>query len=302
VSPAWEKVVVGFDAQEASLDALRLGAELAAATGAGLHVAVVLPRGNNPFERAIAGGRISDELDETLFKAVAQQLGDAGVTRASLEGGLSGRSAARALHEYAEAEDAGLIVVGSSHRGGLGRVLPGSVGESLLRGAPCAVAVAPRGYAERERAPLGLVGVAFDGSEEAELALTTAQQLAAALGARLRVIAVVPELIAYELAASQMDRLLGLQRAEYSGILDEAVSAAGDETEVEPVLEEGDPAVQLAAQGAELDLLLIGSRGYGPVRGALLGAISTAVLRTSPCPVLVTPRDEPRRGAARSES
>lgn len=290
MSPGWEKIVVGFDAQEASLDALRLGAELAAATGASLHVAVVLPRGNNPFERAIAGGRISDELDETLFKSAALQLGGASFTRASLEGGLSGRSAARALHEYAGAENADLIVVGSSHRGGLGRVLPGSVAESLLRGAPCAVAVAPRGYAERDRSPLGLVGVAFDGSEEARLALVAAQRLAAALGARLRVITAVPELTGFDFAASQMDRLLELQRSEYRQVLDEAVSAVGDETEVESVLEEGDPAVQLAVQGAELDLLLIGSRGYGPVRGALLGAISTAVLRSSPCPVLVTPR------------
>ena len=69
-------------------------------------------------------------------------------------------------------------MVGSSHRGKLGRVLPGSVGESLLRGAPCAVAVAPRGYAGAEHPAIGLIGVAYDGSEEAKLALGEAERLA----------------------------------------------------------------------------------------------------------------------------
>ncbi|MGZ5314181.1 MAG: universal stress protein, partial [Solirubrobacterales bacterium] len=58
----------------------------------------------------------------------------------------------------------------------------------------------------------------------------------------------------------------------------------------EAVLKEGDPAATLSEQGAELDLIVIGSRGYGPVRAALLGAVSAQLVRTAPCPVLVTPR------------
>ena len=40
-----------------------------------------------------------------------------------------------------------ILVLGSSHRGPVGRTLAGSVGESLMHGAPCAIAIAPRGYA-----------------------------------------------------------------------------------------------------------------------------------------------------------
>jgi nucleotide-binding universal stress UspA family protein len=72
---------------------------------------------------------------------------------------------------------------------------------------------------------------------------------------------------------------------------------------VETVIEEGDVVDGLTGQAVELDLLVIGSRGYGPIRRVLLGGVSTAVTRFCPCPVLVTPRSgeareqrEPRSG------
>ena len=51
------------------------------------------------------------------------------------------------------------------------------------------------------------------------------------------------------------------------------------------------------ARDALLDLLVIGSRGYGPVRRTLLGGVSAEVTRTSACPVLVVPRGAAARGA-----
>ena len=94
----------------------------------------------------------------------------------------------RALTETAEREHADLVVVGSSHRGKVGRVLPGTTAERLLHGAPCAVAVAPRGYA---RDDIRHIGVAYEGSPEAEAALRAAEALALELGAALTVYCVV---------------------------------------------------------------------------------------------------------------
>jgi nucleotide-binding universal stress UspA family protein len=305
------KVIVGFDAREESDDALVLSQSLAATYDAELHVAIVLPRSRIPFEEAIAGGQLSAQLDQRLYESAEQRLGDTDFVRASLDGELGGRSAARALYEYARAEGADLIVVGSSHRGKLGRILPGSVGESLLRGAPCAVAVAPRAYARREHPGFGLIGVAYDGSEEAGLALEEAERLSRSLDAELRVITVNPVVITtvlpvlsrFELDAESMESLFADQRRFYRRVLDTAVAKLGDESTVEAIFEEGDPAVVLAEQGVELDLLVMGSRGYGPVRSALLGAISSAVMRTAPCPVLITPRglEHADRSAERAE-
>ncbi len=41
------------------------------------------------------------------------------------------------------------------------------------------------------------------------------------------------------------------------------------------------------------DLLVVGSRGYGPVLRVLLGSVSTRLIHIAPCPVLVIPRPEP---------
>jgi nucleotide-binding universal stress UspA family protein len=71
-----------------------------------------------------------------------------------------GVSAAHALLDVAVELDAAAIVVGTSHRGRVLRVLAGSVTTGLLHGAPCPVAVAPRGYVG---GPAGLrrIGVGF---------------------------------------------------------------------------------------------------------------------------------------------
>jgi nucleotide-binding universal stress UspA family protein len=46
----------------------------------------------------------------------------------------------------------------------------------------------------------------------------------------------------------------------------------------------------LAEVSSGLDLIACGSRGYGPLRAVLLGAVSTRLARTAACPLLVTPR------------
>ena len=52
----------------------------------------------------------------------------------------------------------------------------------------------------------------------------------------------------------------------------------------------GDPATELAYAGNDLDLLVTGSRGYGPVRRLMLGSTSARLVREAPCPVLVLTR------------
>ena len=76
---------------------------------------------------------------------------------------MTDRSIGKGLTELAEAEEAIAIAVGSTGRGPIGRTLIGSTADALLHGAPCAVAVAPRGYAEKEAGELHRIAVAYDG-------------------------------------------------------------------------------------------------------------------------------------------
>lgn len=281
----YKRILVGYDESDAARDALRLATALAHAEGAELLLAACLPydplaTAADAYDRAVA------EAERKLETAAREQLGEIPFSLRT----VGGVSPPRALTELAQAEDADVIVIGSTHRGKIGRVLPGSVGERLLHGAPCAVLVAPRHFSDREHFGIGEIGVAFDGRDEARHALEVAAGLAADLDAALRVIAVDEPLDPHEPLAGELPMI----RED----LEEELRKAGEELggrgiEARTELLEGPPATVLAERGVELDLLVIGSRGYGPIRHALLGGVSADVMRTSPCPVMVVPRSAP---------
>lgn len=280
-------VVVGYDGSTQATDALVFGAALARATGDPL----VLAGAYGPDDAAHAdalGARRTAAL-EGLTKA-AELLPTTGLSGVDLRA-VPGSSAAAALHELAEAEHPRELVLGSCHRGAVGRTLIGSVAERLLNGAPCPVAVVPRGLAEAGEPQLGTVCVGFDGSPEAWTALQRAAQVAAAAGARLRVITAVqplpsvPTMVVYP--AELIEENLQAARVQ----LDHAVRGVTKAVQVEGVLVEGAAAPRLEQEVEHgVDLLVLGSRGYGPVQRVLLGSVSTTLMHSAPCPVMVVPR------------
>jgi nucleotide-binding universal stress UspA family protein len=70
------------------------------------------------------------------------------------------------------------------------------------------------------------------------------------------------------------------------------------ELDAETTVVEGDPVERLAELSARVDLLICGSRGYGPLRTVLLGGVSGGLAHTAACPLLVIPRSEDRAPAA----
>jgi nucleotide-binding universal stress UspA family protein len=94
------------------------------------------------------------------------------------------------LHDLAESERADLLVVGATTRSSLELHAVGSVPVRLLHAAPCAVAVAPAGFAGERDPGVRVVGVAFDATPEAHEALATASELALQAGAAIKLIGV----------------------------------------------------------------------------------------------------------------
>jgi nucleotide-binding universal stress UspA family protein len=198
---------------------------------------------------------------------------------------IEASSPAKGLHELADAEGARVIAVGSTDRGTLGRIYPGSVAERLLSGGPCAVAVAPRGYAKSVADRLRVIEVGFDGAAESRRALDAARALALATGATMRIFAV------FETGGGELTPIGVDAKDRLARELKAAVDDLPDEIRPLDRLVDGDPAGVLTAEAeAGVDLLVLGSRSYGPLQAALLGGVSSKVMRTAPCPVLVVPR------------
>ena len=189
----------------------------------------------------------------------------------------------RGLHELAEATGADLLVVGSSRRGLLGRVLIGDDTRAALNGASCAVAIAPAGYGARPPV-MREIGVGYDGSPESEHALAVARKLATAHNTRLSAFEAVS-------VPTYVHAAWGWMEPE---TIEEMVDAARDRVAdlegVEPHAAYGVASEELALYSASLDLLVVGSRSYGPIGRLVHGSTAQELARTARCPLLVLTR------------
>jgi nucleotide-binding universal stress UspA family protein len=274
----FNNVIVGVDEQQGGRDAIALAKDLVAEDGE-LTLAYVhfgdpkLTPGSSPAFEATERQR--------ALELLAKAREDAGIEAELLCKGSP--SVGRGLHELAERQRADLLVVGSCRRGLIGRVLVGDHTRDALNGAPCAVAVAPAGYSEHPTV-LSEIGVAYNGSPESQYALAVARELAAERGAKLS---------AFE-AISLPVYLFGTDSGpvadSISTYVDQArerIAALGD---VEPHAAYGAAAEELALYGASVDLLVIGSRGYGPIGRLVHGSTSQQLARTARCPLLALTR------------
>ena len=213
---------------------------------------------------------------------------------------------ARALHDLAEGEAASLVVIGSSARGRVGRVLPGAVTDRLLHGAPCPVAVAPVGYSfeDASDAPR-LIGVAFTDSPDGRAALSTACMLATRARGLVRLLTVAEPAhspLTGALDPMALENARGARDAAAEATLRRGLDSVSPGRSAGGEILSGDPADALAAASVDVSLLVCGSRGYGPIRTLVLGGTSHALVRKAACPVLVVPRGSTTRDAGCSES
>ena len=203
-------------------------------------------------------------------------------------------SASHALRRIAADENADLVVVGSHQHGRHEEMARGDDAMQVLHGAPCAVVVVPDELpACRE---LRQIGVGIDDSPESGVALRLALELARPTGAHVKLLAVVGDVyptVAGIVPAAHSAELhppavaSNVERART--VIDEALGRCdGVKASADVVV--GDPVEALTALGERCDLLVLGSRRWGPVRRLALGSTSEWVIRHASCAVLVPPR------------
>ena len=287
-------ILVGYDPAAGDRAPLEFGIAAAEFTGAPLIVGVAHASAAalGPAGEGVVEEQLADGPDESIdhLGAELRRHGVDVECRA-----LQGTSAARALHEAAEEFGAGLLVVGSTGRGAVGRVLPGSTAQRLMHGAPCPVAVVPCSW--ERGGGLKTIGVAYTDTPEGHRALDDAIALARRSGAKLRVLhAAKPRGLSGTFGggdavthATTYEELASAVRVRAERAVQEATAGQAG-VDVEPDVSVGDPADFLIAASERLDLLVCGSRGYGPARAVLLGGVSRRVAAEAHCPVIVLAR------------
>jgi nucleotide-binding universal stress UspA family protein len=274
----FKNVVVGVDNEEGGRDAVALAMMLAADGGKLTLVQVYRAA------LGLSGTDYEHDEHERIRELLEKRRTEAGV-EAELRW-YESASVGRGLHELAELTCADLLVIGSSRRGLLGRVLIGDHTRAALNGAPCAVAIAPAGYC-REPAMTLEVGVGYDGSPESEAALALARIVAAEHQAKLSAFQAISTpaylSLGYLSSPAPIEANLIGREVEQAG---ERIAALG----VEPHSAYGDPVEELTLYSASLDLLVVGSRGYGPLGRLVYGGVAQRLARTARCPLLVLTR------------
>jgi nucleotide-binding universal stress UspA family protein len=281
-------IIVGVDGRQGGRDALALAQQFRPVAG---DLVAVQAYACEAYASGVAEASYESAPNAAVQHTLEDELDRAGITADARA--MPDATPARALHCAAEEQRAAVIVVGSSHRGKVGRVLAGNVASSTLHGAPCPVLVAPVRYAE-DPGRLSTIGVGYDGSPASRAAVVLARDVAVALGARLKVLTVIEApgaWTAYPAWAHDTKRDACAVREATQASLDGLVAALGANVSAE--LLEGKPARELARAGTELDLLVCGSRSDGPLTRLLLGSTSEALVREAPCPVMVLPGGMP---------
>lgn len=298
----FDDIVVGVDFREGGREAIAL-AESLASTRAKLtltHVVTNDPsffRGVSTAYAAAERARCLEQLEREhdLASAPTPPGGFAALDREFRLRCLFAKSAGRGLHHAAEAGHADLIVVGSSRRGLLGRVLVGDETHAALDGAPSAVAIAPAGYVGNSGC-FRRIGVGYDGSPESAHAVQVARELAAEHGGGLSgLTAIAVPTAAFGPGALPMFEAIEALR---SRARDELTALGGLEAHVAY----GAHAEELAAFSAHVDLLVVGSRGYGPLGRLVHGSTSRQLARSARCPLLVLTRTGGQSNATEPES
>jgi nucleotide-binding universal stress UspA family protein len=275
-------IVAGFAPDGHGRAVLHLAGMLARSTGEDLVVCSVVPSGWPPgVGRVDAEYRDQVERDADAALARARERLDLPAQLVIQEA----RSAPAGMLEVAERHDAALIVCGSAVHGPLGQVTLGSITSRLMHSSHVAVAVAPRGFRARPGARVRRATAAYGGTGTELVA--AAARVTARAGASLRVasFAVQPRTPVTAGVGRSADDAIVADWIEQT-----RAALPGDYELVVGRGETWEEAIEELDWEAG-DVLVVGSSSVGPVARVFLGSRATKIVRASPVPVVVVPRE-----------
>ncbi len=275
-------ILAGYDGSPGSEQALAWAARETLSRGLVLTVCLAWAPGFGfaavPSETAVAG--LAQQSGQRVIDAGLRHARDL-VGAAQVRPLLAAGQAAAVLCEHSA--DAGMVVVGSRGRGGIEGMLLGSVSAQVAAHARCPVVVVRGHWRPAGGYVPGPVVAGADGSAASLAALDFAFEEAALRNAPL---------LAVSALADAPGTLGGGRRLQDDA--EQALISLGKQHPGVTVLRRvapGGARAALLAAADDAQLLVVGSRGRGGIRGMLLGSVSDAILHHAGCPVaIVHPR------------
>lgn len=298
--PTIESILVPTDGSEGARIGARRGINLAATTGADLHILSVVNdreiepslRTLNPTdwtEREELLEKESERAVDTVARLARTHL--SGRVTTAVEWGLPFRT----ISDYADTHDVDLIVIGTHGRTGLERVLLGSVAEKTLRTASVPVVAVPPNadVAELDDATYENVLLPTDGSEGAEVAVDWGLALANVYDATVHTVYSIntSRFAGIEEMAEIHDALEETGRDALKTVRERARAAGAS---IVGNIGSGPAARMILSYSEEhdIDLIVMGTHGRSGVKRYLLGSVTEAVVRNADVPVCCVPMQE----------
>jgi nucleotide-binding universal stress UspA family protein len=286
-----ERIAAGVNPRPEGEDAAVLASAISRAVHGDLILASIEPE--LPLVLPGADWRRMRRQTQTLLGHTRERFAPA--TRFAIDSDLSD---ARGLKRVLSREHRQLVVCGSSHRGDTGTATIGHTTRQLVQDGQYALAIAARGLSGHGELAITRVGVGYDGGPEACTALAWAAAIAEGCGAHLTVRGVINDRIP---ALGWPSLWIEPFRECWNEVMDDEVKAlrasieattTGLSVPVTATVGRDVPAASLLDLSAVTDLLVIGSRRWGPLARLLLGGTGEALIHGAHCSLLIVPRPD----------
>jgi nucleotide-binding universal stress UspA family protein len=301
-----KRILIPVDFSPFSLHALRYGCALARHNGADVYLLHVVQDitpisvgGDGIVASAAADyvDQVKTSAEEALVQVPPRSWIDGLTVRRQTEIG----SPWNRIVEFATSHDIDLICLGTHGRGGMSRLVLGSVSEKVVQHAPCQVLVVRRHEhefvdEEHPEPALKRILVPIDFSDTSQSALEQGVTLACQFKAELHLFHVVEDnspsvsqvALAYPVFQSYVHELVKSGQKQ----LDELpLPSSKTAFSIQRKVVVGDPIGKINDYAEEhgIDLIVMGTHGRTGPSHWLLGSVAERVVRSAPCPVLVTP-------------
>jgi nucleotide-binding universal stress UspA family protein len=285
-----QSILVATDLSEGSDDVVRAAAALAALTNAKLHVLHAFEFESKPYAPPDGKPLTFQKHVSRAKQALTDQIGR------TVRGNVNVASqevviyiAFKAIRERAHAVNADLIVLARHRRRAVGDEFLGSTADRVIRSVDVPCLIVPGALS----LPLRRILVPIDLSEPAMGALDVALRLSKSFGPsdaapELTVLHVVPRVL--DAADFVLDRMA--ITTEVGRAIAERKHDGSDAADLRVQVKWADSAseeILRFAQEETVDLIVIGTHGYGAVKRALIGGVASGVARSARQPVLMVP-------------